>query len=133
MSYNEKMSEAVTVHASEYLGLLVTLGISAAIAGGMLFLNSILGPKNKSSASKSQPFECGLEPFSYPTGHFSVKFYLMAMLFILFDVEIVWLFPWAVNLRAMKWTGLWVMFTFLGVMILGFVYAWKKGALEWEK
>ena len=118
---------------SEYIGLLVALMIAVTIAGLILFLNKILGPKNKQSAVKSEPFECGVSPIQQPTGHFSVKFYLIAMLFILFDVEIVWLFPWAVILKELKWTGLIEMFTFLAVLILGFIYAWKKGALEWEK
>ena len=118
---------------SEYIGLLVVLVMAVTIAGLILFLNKILGPKNKPSAVKSEPFECGVSPIKQPTGHFSVKFYLIAMLFILFDVEIVWLFPWAVILRELKWTGLVEMFLFMAVLILGFVYAWKKGALEWEK
>ncbi len=120
-------------YPDEYIGLLAAFVIAVAIAGLILFLNKILGPKNKQSAVKSEPFECGVSPIQQPAGHFSVKFYLIAMLFILFDVEIVWLFPWAVILKELKWTGLIEMFTFLGVLILGFVYAWKKGALEWEK
>ena len=118
---------------SEYIGLLVTWVMAVTIAGLILFLNKILGPKNKQSAVKSEPFECGVSPIKQPPGHFSVKFYLIAMLFILSDVQIVWLFPWAVILKELKWTGLIEMFSFLAVLILGFVYAWKKGALEWEK
>ena len=122
--------------SSEYLGLLVTFLTAVSIAGLILFLNRILGPKNKSSASKSEPFECGVAPVgpaqNRPTG-FSIKFYLIAMLFILFDVEIVWLFPWAVILKELRWIGIIEMFSFLAVLALGFVYAWKKGALEWEK
>ena len=120
-------------YPGEYIGLLVTFALSVGIACLIIFLNKILGPKNKASREKSQPFECGVTPFSSPTGNFPVKFYLIAMLFILFDVEIVWLFPWAVILKTLKWTGLFEMFSFLAVLILGFVYAWKKGALEWEK
>ena len=118
---------------SEYLGLLVIFIIASGIAGLIIFLNGILGPKNKGSAAKSEPFECGVKPFSLPSGHFSVKFYLMAMLFILFDVEIVWFFPWAVVLRKFRWTGIIEMFAFIAVLVLGYIYAWKKGALEWEK
>ena len=118
---------------SEYIGLLVTFLIAAGLAGAILFLNAILGPKNKGTAAKSQPFECGMEPIANPSGHFSVKFYLIAMFFILFDVEVVWFFPWAVILRELKWTGIAEMFTFVAVLALGFVYAWKKGALEWER
>lgn len=119
--------------SSEYLGLLITFVMASGIAGLILFLNAILGPKGKGSAAKSEPFECGVEPFSSPTGHFSVKFYLIAMLFILFDVEIVWFFPWAVILRDLKWLGIFEMFAFAGVLMLGFAYAWRKGALEWDK
>ena len=118
---------------SEYLGLLVTFVVATGLAGAMLFLNAILGPKNKQSAVKSEVFECGLPPLSTPGGQFSVKFYLIAMLFILFDVEIVWFFPWAVILRSLGWAGIVEMFLFVSVLVLGFVYAWKKGALEWEK
>jgi NADH-quinone oxidoreductase subunit A len=117
----------------EYTGLLVIFLLSLGIAGAMLFLNAVLGPKNKGSAVKSEPFECGFSPFGIQTGRFSVKFYLIAMLFILFDVEIVWLFPWAVILRELKWVGIAEMFSFLAILVLGFVYAWQKGALEWEK
>ena len=119
--------------SSEYLGMLVIFLLSAALAGLMLFLNATLGPKNKGSEAKSEPFECGLAPLAVSAGRFSIKFYLIAMLFILFDVEIVWLFPWAVSLAALRWAGLWVMFSFLLVFALGFIYVWKKGALEWEK
>ncbi len=118
---------------SEYIGLLVTFLLAVGLAGAMLFLNAILGPKNKMTPAKAEPFECGLEPLSSPTGQFSVKFYLIAMFFILFDVEVVWFFPWAVILRELRWVGIAEMFAFVFVLVLGFVYAWKKGALEWEK
>ena len=127
--YNQQSME----QTSEYLGLLVTFLLAAGIAGLMLFLNAVLGPKNKMTAVKAEPFECGLEPASTPVGHFPVKFYLVAMFFILFDVEVVWFFPWAVILRELKWAGIAEMFAFVFVLALGFVYAWKKGALEWEQ
>jgi NADH-quinone oxidoreductase subunit A len=120
--------------SSEYVGLLVAFVISVTVACLIIFLNKILGPKNKGSAVKSEPFECGMPPLQSPkTGHFSVKFYLIAMLFILFDVEVVWFFPWAVILRELGWMGIFEMFSFVGILIIAFVYAWKKGALEWEK
>ncbi len=118
---------------SEYIGLLVTFILAGGIAALILILNALLGPKNKMTAVKAEPFECGMEPASAPTGHFSIKFYLIAMLFILFDVEVVWFFPWAVILRELKWAGIIEMFAFVFVLVLGFLYAWKKGALEWEK
>ncbi len=118
---------------SEYIGILVTLLMAFGIAVLIIFLNKILGPKNKGSAVKSEPFECGLPPLSRPTGHFSVKFYLIAMLFILFDVEVVWFFPWAVILREIRWAGILEMFSFVAILALGFAYAWKKGALQWDR
>ena len=121
--------------SNEYLGLLITFTLAVAIAGLIIFLNGLLGPKNKSTAVKREPFECGVAPVDLgrPATLFSVKFYLIAMFFILFDVEIVWLFPWAVILRDLKWLGIIEMFSFIAVLLLGFIYAWKKGALEWEK
>ena len=119
--------------SNEYLGLLVTFVIAAGIATLIILLNAFLGPKNKMTTVKGEPFECGKDPIGIQSGHFSVKFYLIAMFFILFDVEIVWLFPWATILRSLGWAGIFEMFTFLAVLLLGFVYAWKKGALEWEK
>ena len=119
--------------SSEYLGLLVTFIIAGGLVVAIASLNALLGPKNKGSAVKSEPFECGKDPIGIQTGHFSVKFYLIAMFFILFDVEIVWLFPWATILRSLGWPGIVEMFSFIAVLVLGFVYAWKKGALEWER
>ena len=120
-------------NSSEYIGILVSLVLAVGIALLMLGLNKILGPKNKMSAVKSEAFECGMPPMSAPTGQLSIKFYLMAMLFILFDVEVVWFFPWAVILRELGWAGIVEMFLFAGFLALAYVYAWKKGALEWEK
>ncbi len=116
---------------NEYLGILITFILSAGVAGGFLLLASLLGPKNP-SAAKSEPFECGETPFQLPSGRFSVKFYLVAMLFILFDVELVFLFPWAVVYRHLGWVGFLEMAVFVGMVGVGFLYAWKKGALEWQ-
>jgi len=118
---------------SEYIGLLVTFIISVTIAGLILLLNQLLGPKNKGSLAKSEPFECGVGQIKAPNRRFSIKFYLLAMFFILFDVEIVWFFPWAVILRELKWIGIAEMFSFIFMLALGYIYAWKKGALEWER
>ena len=116
----------------EYIPVLILFAVGTLVGGIIVLLSSLLGPKI-SNRLKSQPFECGKDPFMQPTGQFSVKFYLIAMLFILFDVEIVWFFPWAVLLRKLGWAGIFEMFAFIFVLLLGFVYAWKKGALEWEK
>ena len=118
---------------SEYIGLLVTFLLAGGIAGLILLLNMLLGPKGKMTPAKAEPYEAGMPQIAPPSGQFSVKFYLIAMFFILFDVEIVWFFPWAVLLRKLGWTGIFEMFTFIFVLTLGYIYAWKKGALEWEK
>ena len=115
----------------EYLGILITFAIAAALGAAFIILASTLGPK-RPSAAKSAPFECGQTPFSLPSGRFAVKFYLVGMLFILFDVELVFLFPWAVVCRRLGLPGFLEMLVFLGIVAAGFVYAWKKGALEWE-
>ncbi len=117
---------------SEYLGILIVFAIAATIAGGFILLTSLLGPR-KPSPVKDEPFECGEPVFMHPHGRFSVKFYILAMLFILFDIELVFLFPWAVVFRGLGWAGFGEMLLFLAVVVLGFVYAWKKGALEWER
>ena len=119
-------------NSTEYLALLIVFLASLGIAVAMMLLHVAAGPKNP-TAAKSKPFECGVRPFAAPRGNFSVKFYLIAMLFILFDVEIVWFFPWAVILRSLGWTGIIEMFSFVAVLALGFAYAWKKGAMEWAR
>ena len=93
-------------------------------------LASVLGPK-KPSKVKSEAFECGEVAFSLPVGHVSVKFYLTAILFILFDVELVFLYPWAVAYRGLGPSGLVEMVIFLGILMVGFFHAWDNGALEW--
>jgi NADH-quinone oxidoreductase subunit A len=103
------------------------------ITAAMVFLASVLGPK-KPSPVKSEPFECGERPFSLPGGKLAVKFYLTAILFILFDVELVFLYPWAVIYRQPEITtaGLVEMGVFLGILMVGYVYAWDNGALKWQ-
>ena len=114
---------------SEYLGLVITFLLAGLIGAAFIFLATVLGPK-KPSPAKSETFECGEKPFSLPSGRFAVKFYLVGMLFILFDVEMVFLFPWAVLVRELGWFGLIEMGFFIGIVVVGFVYAWKQGALE---
>ena len=116
----------------EYVGLLIVAVLSGLIAAVMLFANRFLGPKRPTPA-KAKPFECGVEPIALPAGRLPVHFYVLGMLFVVFDVELVFLFPWAVVLRGLGWFGLIEMALFLGIVVAGFVYAWKKGALEWEK
>ena len=97
----------------------------------IIFLSSLLGPK-KSNKIKSSPFECGFAPFQLPTDRFFVRFYLIAMLFILFDIEVVFLFPWAVVFKDLGSAGFVGMLIFVLVLGAGYVYAWRKGAFQWE-
>lgn len=97
---------------------------------GSLF-SRLLGV-NKPDAAKNAPFECGFDAFEDARMKFDVRFYLVAILFILFDLEIAFLFPWAVVLQDIGWFGFWAMMVFLGLLVVGFIYEWKKGALEWE-
>ena len=115
---------------SEYVGIVIFFVLSATVAGAFVALASVLGRK-KPSRVKSEPFECGEIPFSLPAGHVSVKFYLTAMLFILFDVELVFVYPWAVAYRGLGVSGLVEMIIFLVILMAGFFYAWDNGALEW--
>ena len=116
---------------TEYLGIIVAFLIAGGFAGLNVVLAQILGPK-RPSAVKSEPFECGEVPFSLPIGRLSIKFYLTAILFILFDVELVFLYPWAVVYRGLGAVGLTEMVIFLGVLMVGFFYAWDNGALDWQ-
>ncbi len=116
---------------SEYFGIAACFVLAGGIAAAMIVLGSTLGKKNPTPA-KMAPFECGKDPFSLPMGRLAIKFYLTAILFILFDVELVFLYPWAVIYRDLGWLGLTEMGVFLGILMVGFVYAWDNGALEWK-
>ena len=117
------------------LTVVLVLAVATAAAGGMLALTHVLGRVKASRVDRS-PYECGMAPFEYAERRrFSIHFYLVAMLFILFDIEVAFLFPWAVTFRGFAQDKLFVlaeMFVFLGILIAGFVYVWKRGALEWE-
>ena len=115
----------------EYIGIVVAFVFAGAFAALNIILAQVLGPK-KPSAVKSEPFECGQVPLSLSVGRLSVKFYLTAILFILFDVELVFLYPWAVVYRTLGGAGLAQMVIFLAVLMVGFFYAWDNGALEWQ-
>lgn len=105
--------------------------MAASVGGLFIFLSQSLGPK-KPNPAKNSPFECGKESFSFPVGRHSVRFYLVGMLFVIFDIELIFLFPWAVVFRDLGMSGLVSMMFFLFVFELGFVYAWRKGALQWR-
>lgn len=115
----------------EYLPILLFFAIAlvmAITAVGMSFLVA----KQKPDAAKASPYECGFEAFGDARTNVSVRFYLVAILFIIFDIEVVFLFPWAVSLGDTGLDGFWSMMLFLFIQALGFIYEWKKGALEWE-
>ncbi len=114
-----------------YLPILVFLGVGLVLATVLLVLGLLLGP-NKRYAEKDSPFECGFEAFEDARIKFDVRYYLVAILFIIFDLEIAFLFPWAIVLDTIGVFGIVAMAVFLGILILGFIYEWKKGALEWE-
>ncbi len=116
---------------AEYFPVLMFLGVAVGLALVLLSVGFILGPRN-SNEEKSSAYECGFEAFDDAHMKFDVRFYLLAILFIIFDLEIAFMFPWAVILGKLGGFGLVDMFVFLFVLIIGFVYAWKKGALEWE-
>ena len=115
----------------EYASILILAVLAAGVALFMLFANALFGPK-KPNPQKAKPFECGVEPIALPAGKLPVHFYVVAMLFVVFDVELVFLFPWAVLVRELGWFGLFEMGFFLLILVAGFVYAWKQGALEFK-
>jgi NADH-quinone oxidoreductase subunit A len=114
-----------------YLPILVFLVISGGIAVAMVG-GSILAARQKPYAEKLTPYECGFEPFDDARRRFDVRYYLVAILFIIFDLEVAFLFPWAVALKKIGVFGFWSMMAFLAVLTVGFIYEWSKGALEWE-
>jgi NADH-quinone oxidoreductase subunit A len=114
-----------------YFPLLLMFAVVGVTVGGIIFLSTLLGPR-KPSTAKNAPFECGFQPFQLPTDRFYVRFYLIAMLFILFDIEVVFLFPWAVVFKSLGLAGFVSIFIFIAVLGAGYVYAWRKGAFEWE-
>jgi NADH-quinone oxidoreductase subunit A len=115
---------------ARYLPLLVHLLMALGIAVGMVALSALLGWRRPSRV-KSQPYECGMIPTGDASGRFSVKFYLVGMLFILFDVEVVFLYPWAVVFRELGMFGFYEMLVYIAVILVGFLYIWKKGVLDW--
>jgi NADH-quinone oxidoreductase subunit A len=105
--------------------------IAVAFAGGAILLSSLLGPRRPSRV-KNEAYECGIDPVGDARLRFSVKFYIIAMLFILFDIEAIFLYPWAVMFNQLRLFGLMEMFAFLGFLVLGYIYLWRRGALEWD-
>ncbi|MFP5350214.1 MAG: NADH-quinone oxidoreductase subunit A [Gammaproteobacteria bacterium] len=114
-----------------YVPILIFMLVALFIGGAMMGLGRLLGP-HKPDAAKLSPYECGFEAFEDSRMKFDVRYYLVAILFILFDLEIAFLFPWAVVLDEIGIVGFTSMMVFLAILVVGFIYEWKKGALEWE-
>src|SRR5256884_9304749 len=115
---------------ARYLPLLIHFVLASLLAGVIVVLSWVIGYRKPTRANLS-PSECGMPPVGDAPERFSVKFYLVAMLFILFDVETVFLSPWAVILRDLKMFGFWEMLVYIGIVLVGFFYIWKKGVLDW--
>ena len=116
---------------ASYFPILIFLGLAMGLVLAMLG-GSYLIAKQHPNSEKLSPFECGFAPFDDARGQFDVRFYLVAILFIIFDLEVAFLFPWAISLGHIGLFGFWSMMLFLGVLTVGFIYEWRKGALEWE-
>ncbi len=117
-------------HFAAYLPLLLHFAIALGIACAIVTLSYFIG-QHKPNRAKVSPYECGVQPIGDAQGRFSVKFYMVAMLFILFDVEAVFLYPWAVVLRELKMFGFWEMLVYIVIVLVGLFYVWKKGILDW--
>lgn len=113
------------------LPLLITFVLAGLVCALMLSLSRLFGPR-RTTAVKSEPFECGMEQMEQPRRQFSVKFSVVAMLFIVFDIEVAFLYPWAVMFRRLDVAGFLAVLVFLGLLTVAFVYAWRRGALEWS-
>ena len=128
---NEVLNLILPDYLQEYLPILIFLAVAVGLAFVMVLLPFIVALR-RPDKEKNSAYECGFEPFSDARGKFDVRFYLVAILFIIFDLEIAFLFPWAVSLGTIGVYGFWSMMIFLGVLTVGFIYEWKKGGLEWE-
>ena len=114
-----------------YIPLLIQVVVAMLLAAGMVLLSHVLG-KRKWTRAKNTAYECGIVPTGDAQQSFSVKFYMVGMLFILFDVEAVFLYPWAVIARELRMFGFWEMLVYIGLVLVGFFYIWKKGILDWN-
>ena len=115
----------------DYIPIIIFLGIAIGMAS-LIMIASWIVAKHNPDEEKLSPYECGFDAFEDTRSQFDVRFYLVAILFIIFDLEVAFLFPWAVSLGSIGLLGFWSMMVFLGVLTIGFIYEWKKGALEWE-
>jgi NADH-quinone oxidoreductase subunit A len=116
----------------DYLPILVHLLVVVGIAAAVLGLSALIGVR-RPSREKLSPYECGISPVGDARERFSISFYLVGMLFILFDVEAAFLYPWAVVYKSLKWFGFVEMFLYIAILLAGYIYVWKKGALDWTR
>jgi NADH-quinone oxidoreductase subunit A len=119
------------MNLQEYLPILLFILVGIGVGVVPQVLGYVLGPR-RPDAAKDSPYECGFEAFEDARMKFDVRYYLVAILFILFDLEIAFLFPWAAALRDIGLVGFWSVMVFLSILVVGFIYEWKKGALDWE-
>ena len=115
----------------DYIPILMVFAVAAVVAGALLGIPLLIAPK-RILPVKQEPFECGQDPVMLPEGRFAIKFSTIAIFFIIFDIELVFVWPWAAMYRQLGWFGFSVMLVFLGILMLGFLYIWQKRGLEWE-
>jgi NADH-quinone oxidoreductase subunit A len=116
---------------TSYIPIFLFIAIATGFAVFTILFSKLVHAK-KANAVKLEPYECGIESVGDARDRYSIRYYLIAMLFVIFDVETVFMFPWAVSLDALAWFGVIEMFVFLFILVVGYFYAWKKGALEWQ-
>jgi len=121
----------ITDFLKDYLSVVIFFFVALFLSVGFILLNFLFSPK-KPDPEKLSAYECGFEAFGDSRMKFDVRFYLVAILFIIFDLEIAFLFPWAISLGSIGTLGFWSMMIFLGILTVGFIYEWKKGALDWD-
>jgi len=120
-----------SVNLESYFPVLLFILVGIGVGGGAMLVGRLLAP-HRPDSQKLSPYECGFEAFEDARMQFDVRYYLVAILFILFDLEIAFLFPWALAYREIGVVGFWSMMIFLGVLVVGFIYEWTRGALDWE-
>jgi NADH-quinone oxidoreductase subunit A len=115
----------------EYVPILMVFAFAAVVAGALLYIPTLIAPRRLTPV-KAEPFECGKDPVGISEGRFSIKFSTIAIFFIIIDIELLFIWPWAMLYRKLGWFGFNEMLVFLGILMLGFLYIWRKGGLEWE-
>ena len=115
-----------------WLSILIMIAVAFVFGGIMVGLGVLLGPR-KPTPEKLAPYECGMPPVGDARERQSVKFYLVAMIFLLFDIEVAFLYPWAISLKSLGVAGVWQIVTFFGLLLTGYIYVWRKGAFDWGR